>query len=76
MRIKRLDLIKDDPAKVMDVLEKGTLGNKLGLLRAMGMAMSCERRYRSRYLRRCSHGTGESTTENILDDWLFQSIRI
>ena len=36
MRIKRLDLIKDDPAKVMDVLEKGTLGNKLGLLRAMG----------------------------------------
>jgi len=30
-----MDLIKDDPAKVTDLLEKGTLGNKLGLLRAM-----------------------------------------
>jgi len=27
MRIKRMDLIKDDPAKVLDLLEKGTLGN-------------------------------------------------
>lgn len=36
MRIKRMDQIKDDPAKVEDLLKKGTLGNKLGLLRAMG----------------------------------------
>ena len=35
MRIKRMDLIKDDPAKVADLLEKGTLGNKLALLRVM-----------------------------------------
>ena len=35
MRIKRMDLIKDDPAKVSDLLEKGTLGNKLALLRVM-----------------------------------------
>ena len=42
MRIKRLDLIKDDPAKVMDVLEKGTLGNKLDCSEQWGMVMSCE----------------------------------
>jgi ERCC4-type nuclease len=36
MRIKRMDIVKDDPAEVEKVIEKGTLGNKLGLLRAMG----------------------------------------
>lgn len=35
MRIKRMDLIKDDPEQVQGVIDKGTLGNKLGLLRAM-----------------------------------------
>jgi ERCC4-type nuclease len=35
MRIKRTDLIQADPALVLEVIEKGTLGNKLGLLRAM-----------------------------------------
>lgn len=35
MRIKRMDLIKDDEDKVAEVIEKGTLGNKLGLLRVM-----------------------------------------
>jgi ERCC4-type nuclease len=36
MRIKRMDQIKDDPEKVAHLLKTGTLGNKLGLLRAMG----------------------------------------
>lgn len=36
MKIKRLDLIKDDPEKTKKVIDTGTLGNKLGLMRAMG----------------------------------------
>lgn len=35
MRIKRMDLVQQDPDKVTKVIEQGTLGNKLGLLRAM-----------------------------------------
>ena len=35
MRIKRLDLMVNDPEQVNEVIERGTLGNLLGLLRRM-----------------------------------------
>lgn len=36
MKIKRMDLVKDDPKETESVIENGTIGQKLGLLRAMG----------------------------------------
>tara|TARA_B110000858_G_scaffold117915_2_gene134510 strand:+ start:24245 stop:25036 length:792 start_codon:yes stop_codon:yes gene_type:complete len=60
MRIKRMDLIKDDPVKVTEVMEKGTLGNKLGLLRVMQLDNSMR----------------ESVGKSILDELLSRHRRI
>ena len=76
MRIKRLDLIKDDPAKVVELLEKGTLGNKLGLLRAMGDGNVMREVVSKSILEEMLSRHRNRPPRTSLDDWLFQSIRI